>query len=776
MYRIVKLGVLLVLVFTVVLGLLAANHWTSLAAHVRCNSGPDDRRTQSMIDAVRLTAVGNVSPPSITLRWEPHNSSAEFEYSIYRKQRDDKNWGIPIAKTNDLQYTDSSVTVGDSYEYRVARNGRRCTHQFGYIYTGIARDAVDQRGKLILLVDDRFTTALAENLAWLELDLIADGWQVLRHDVSMDASVNSVKQLIMADYEADPDKVKAVYLFGHIPVPYSGMHSLDGHELRAFPADIYYGDVDGDWTDESINQPETTNPNVPGDGHFDQTFVTASSTDEADHAPELFVGRVDFWDMPAFPQGEEALLANYIEKAHDYRNKETKVRQRGWISDRMNQILHWEIATIGMWHSMVPLVGTDTYADDTMLPEKMSGIYRSQYSPDPDVRLNEDDVVYGDNGSSPSPNYDSHGFIFADVSSTARYTIMDSSGTTNDFRNQDPPVIFNIMFGSYFGDWDTQNNLLRAPLAQETYGLSNVWGVWGGWQFHHMAMGEPIGYSVVASQHAGAKGEGRSRAQYLYDNSYNSAAPEMNLMGDPTLRMHIVAPPSDMVLNGTQLSWRASAEPTLVGYHLYRASTYNGAYTRLTDSPISGTTYDDSGASGNDVYMVRAVKLETSPSGSYFNLSQGAFAGDGLPTEPAEIEPYSLAKEVPGRVDAEMYTRSGGEIWSEETHDAEGSHNLAGLDNGDWAEYLIDVVEAGVYQVDLRISTPGDGGMLRVFVDGAEVALLAMPNTGGWQAWQTISAEIPLTTGNDQTIRLEYIQTPGEPGLNINWLDFALKQ
>jgi hypothetical protein len=61
---------------------------------------------------------------------------------------------------------------------------------------------------------------------------------------------------------------------GHVPVPYSGNFNLDGHDYHfgAWPADVFYGDMDGVWTDSSVTQTIASDPrnwNVPGDGKFD---------------------------------------------------------------------------------------------------------------------------------------------------------------------------------------------------------------------------------------------------------------------------------------------------------------------------------------------------------------------------------------------------------------------------------------------------------------------------------------------------------------------------
>ena len=52
-----------------------------------------------------------------------------------------------------------------------------------------------------------------------------------------------MKDLIKAQYNADPANTKAVFLFGHVPVPYSGDIVPDGHyadHQGAWPCDGYY--------------------------------------------------------------------------------------------------------------------------------------------------------------------------------------------------------------------------------------------------------------------------------------------------------------------------------------------------------------------------------------------------------------------------------------------------------------------------------------------------------------------------------------------------------
>jgi hypothetical protein len=174
-----------------------------------------------------------------------------------------------------------------------------------------------------------------------------------------------------------------------------------------------------------------------------------------------------------------------------------------------------------------------------------------------------------------------------------------------------------MMWGSWFGDWDSSNNFLRAQLATSTYGLASAWSGRPYWYFHHMGMGETLGYSTRLTQNN----------TDTYDGAYGTPV-WAALMGDPTLRMNAVAPPSALSARWsagtTRFSWVASSDP-VVGYNLYRAPASGGPYSRVNGTPVSGTSYASPGGLG-DAWAVRAVTLEASGGGSYFNSSQSALA------------------------------------------------------------------------------------------------------------------------------------------------------
>jgi hypothetical protein len=180
-----------------------------------------------------------------------------------------------------------------------------------------------------------------------------------------------------------------------------------------------------------------------------------------------------------------------------------------------------------------------------------------------------------------------------------------------------------MWMGSYFGDWDNESNLLRAPLGSTTYTLTASYSGFPHWLYHPMALGQTAGYCARLTQN--------NRTNTVY-RPFNESAGLVHiaLMGDPTLRMHPVQPPGGLAAvrtsRGVKLSWTASPEDALRGYHVYRGSSLAGPFTRLTTNGVTRElTFNDNTNLVAATYMVRAVKLERSNSGTYLNSSQGIF-------------------------------------------------------------------------------------------------------------------------------------------------------
>jgi hypothetical protein len=80
------------------------------------------------------------------------------------------------------------------------------------------------------------------------------------------------------------------------------------------------------------------------------------------------------------------------------------------------------------------------------------------------------------------------------------------------------------------------------------------------------------------------------------------------------------------------------------------------------------------------------------------------------------------------------------------------------------------------YTLELRLSAPGTGGVLHLEVDGTNVTgPVAVPNTGGWQTWQSVLVPgIALNTGL-HVLRLAF-DTAGSSGsvANVNFMRWRI--
>ena len=129
------------------------------------------------------------------------------------------------------------------------------------------------------------------------------------------------------------------------------------------------------------------------------------------------------------------------------------------------------------------------------------------------------------------------------------------------------------------------------------------------------------------------------------------------------------------------------------------------------------------------------------------------------------------AAAIPGTVQAESYSAMSG-IGTETTGDTGGGQDVGWIDNGDYMDYAVNVATAGVYTTSFRIATPNTGASFQVLSSsGAVLTTVSVPNTGGYQTWKTITANVTLPAGT-QTLR---IKSTASPIWNINWIQFALQ-
>jgi hypothetical protein len=147
---------------------------------------------------------------------------------------------------------------------------------------------------------------------------------------------------------------------------------------------------------------------------------------------------------------------------------------------------------------------------------------------------------------------------------------------------------------------------------------------------------------------------------------------------------------------------------------------------------------------------------------------------------------------IPGTIQAENYD-TGGE--GNGYHDTEatnfgGAYRMDGVDlaacsdgagcttvgwtqAGEWLLYTVSVPTAGTYTMQIRVASAGSGGTFHVEFNGVnKTGTLTVPNTGGWDTWQTITKTVTLDAGwQTMKIVMDAVGATGNIG-NINSITF----
>jgi hypothetical protein len=143
-------------------------------------------------------------------------------------------------------------------------------------------------------------------------------------------------------------------------------------------------------------------------------------------------------------------------------------------------------------------------------------------------------------------------------------------------------------------------------------------------------------------------------------------------------------------------------------------------------------------------------------------------------TSTIQAEDYDLGGEGIGYHDQEAANQGGAYRATEgvdvqATTDAGGGFNVGYIAAGEWLTYTTSSATTRAYTVNLRVATLA-AQSLHVEVDGVNVSgALALPATGAWQTFQTVSKAIPanVSAGN-HLVRVVF----DSGGVNLNWLSF----
>ncbi|KUN77715.1 1,3-beta-glucanase [Streptomyces bungoensis] len=231
------------------------------------------------------------------------------------------------------------------------------------------------------------------------------------------------------------------------------------------------------------------------------------------------------------------------------------------------------------------------------------------------------------------------------------------------------------------------------------------------------------------------------------------------------------------------MEWDRSVSPEAIRFYVDGVN-----YHTVTANQMDATTWAN--ATNHGFFVILNVAM----GGGFPDAFGGGLDGDTEPGHPMVVDyvqvlqsgggggtttpPPSGNRDAYSAIQAESYDSQSG-VQTEATTDTGGGQDIGYVSNGDWALYKgVDFGSTAATQFDARVASgaaSGVSGLVEVRLDSrsnAPVGSFAVGNTGGWQSWRTVPANISAVTGTHD-VYLTF--SSGQPAdfVNVNWFDFA---
>jgi len=572
-----------------------------MAAVALCAETAHAQKVDDLDPHLRVTTV--VSPPKLHLEW---NASTDATSWVVRRREGSTFTTVATLPPGTTSYDDTAVESGRTYEYNVQRKGTT-TSGAAWVLAGMEVPFPDDLGVVAVVVDN--TSAKLTQVTRFQADLALEGFDVVAVSVEESDAPKAVRDKLKAVRTEHGARFRTAILLGRVPRVFSGLLNPDGHpdHRGAWPADTYYGDLDGEWPDTQDLGGEGTFINKPGDGKLDPTKLPSDL--------DIAVGRVDFRELPAFGAlDDQKLLQRWLDANHAFRSGEKRYGARTWVTDSFGYF---------------------------------SGEAFSR------MAFRDGSAVFGSPVETGKPFFDAleagDGYGLAFGCGAGSPTSAAGVGTTTDFAKRKPRAAFLGLFGSYFGDWSYKDDLLRAALASEGGVMATVWFARPWHHAHHLGALRTFGEAfVVTANNSGT----------TYDTGAFPRSVHLALLGDPTLRLWVVRPPSDVTATqtatGVKLSWTPSPDADAINHHVYRR-TSKGAFVRVSSTLVGASSFEDPLGEVTPeryTYRVVAVARKTTGSGTFFLHSPGALADVDVTPPPLTETPDDAGAPSPANASA----------------------------------------------------------------------------------------------------------------------------
>jgi hypothetical protein len=229
------------------------------------------------------------------------------------------------------------------------------------------------------------------------------------------------------------------------------------------------------------------------------------------------------------------------------------------------------------------------------------------------------------------------------------------------------------------------------------------------------------------------------------------------------------------------MEWDRSVSPETIRF-LVDGTQFHS----VNASQVDATTWAN--ATGHGFFLILNVAMGGAfPDALGGGLDSGTQSGVPMTVDYVQVLSASGSGTTPpptggvdayGTIQAESYNGQSG-VSAEATTDTGGGQDIGSLANGDWALYQnVDFGSTAAHQFVARVASGAAGGvsgLVEVRLDSrtaTPVGSFSVANTGGWQSWRTVPANMSAVTGT-HNVYLTF--TSGQPAdfVNVNWFTFG---
>lgn len=237
--------------------------------------------------------------------------------------------------------------------------------------------------------------------------------------------------------------------------------------------------------------------------------------------------------------------------------------------------------------------------------------------------------------------------------------------------------------------------------------------------------------------------------------------------GSYTIRMRVASPTgatASVDLNGGTTQLGNFVIPATGGWQTW--ATVSRTVTLNAGTYNLGVFAQTAGWNFNWIEIV--PNAQSSSSSSVAPSSSSASSTFKWSTQIQAEEYNDYFDSTPGNTGG-VYRNDGVDI--EATSDTGGGYDIGWITTNEWLKYNnVNIPVSGNYTIRVRVASQTGGNVSFDLNSGATVlGELAIPATGGWQTWVTVSRTVTLSAGN---VSLGVFAKTG--GWNLNWIEIFL--